>query len=357
MIQLGSQGGGSPTLYPVYYLPDQTCVYTIWPFPEGSTSRRLTIVRLQFDYIDLGEGDYLELFSNGLDGQLLLKITGNGASVVGKVITSRSNSVALRFVSDGDSSGRGFRAYYRVIQGSPLDVYLISAIVTVSILSCILCSCCCNNWLSVIVGQSARLNGSGGATRLLSPEEKNRIPTAAYSHPENGKMDMTECCICLGDFELGETVRKLPCSHIFHPACIDTWLEFNTLCPLCKQDVRVNTPETLDTSSNATSGCGPTMRRCICCGMTGHPRLNRIGLSQPASSNATTEEPPVVPATTAANSTPAAVTRDDNGGFEMVELEAGTMEIGGAIQLPSPALLHRNFSPRPGDEEVKEEER
>jgi len=158
VIQLGSQGGGSPTLYPVYYLPEQTCVYTIWPFPEGGTSRRLTIIRVQFDYIDLGEGDYLELYANGLDGQQLLKITGNGASVIGKVITSRSNSVSLRFVSDGGSSGRGFRAYYRVIQGSPLDVYLISAIVTVSILSCILCSCCCNNWLSVIVGQSARLN-------------------------------------------------------------------------------------------------------------------------------------------------------------------------------------------------------
>ena len=47
------------------------------------------------------------------------------------------------------------------------------------------------------------------------------------------------CPICLDDFEPNETkVRELPCRHIFHPDCIDTFLLRNSsLCPMCKQSV------------------------------------------------------------------------------------------------------------------------
>lgn len=47
------------------------------------------------------------------------------------------------------------------------------------------------------------------------------------------------CPICLDDFESNETqVRELPCRHIFHPDCIDTFLLRNSsLCPMCKQSV------------------------------------------------------------------------------------------------------------------------
>merc|ERR1712098_47815 len=43
------------------------------------------------------------------------------------------------------------------------------------------------------------------------------------------------CCICLGDFEKGESVRVLDCDHLFHKECVDTWLRQNRRCPLCKQ--------------------------------------------------------------------------------------------------------------------------
>lgn len=47
------------------------------------------------------------------------------------------------------------------------------------------------------------------------------------------------CPICLDDFEPNETqVRELPCRHVFHPDCIDTFLLRNSsLCPMCKQSV------------------------------------------------------------------------------------------------------------------------
>lgn len=50
------------------------------------------------------------------------------------------------------------------------------------------------------------------------------------------------CAICLDDFVAasaetpGTTVRELPCHHIFHPECVDTFLrDSSSLCPMCKK--------------------------------------------------------------------------------------------------------------------------
>ncbi|QDS71049.1 hypothetical protein FKW77_008516 [Venturia effusa] len=45
------------------------------------------------------------------------------------------------------------------------------------------------------------------------------------------------CAICLDDYTPCKTiVRELPCRHIFHPECIDSFLRENSsLCPLCKK--------------------------------------------------------------------------------------------------------------------------
>lgn len=41
------------------------------------------------------------------------------------------------------------------------------------------------------------------------------------------------CVICEEDFELGQNVRVLPCSHGYHPACVDPWLlNKSGTCPL-----------------------------------------------------------------------------------------------------------------------------
>lgn len=54
--------------------------------------------------------------------------------------------------------------------------------------------------------------------------------------------DSNACCaICLGDFEEGDQLRRLPCQHQqFHAACVDHWLSKAGRCPLCVADI---TPE------------------------------------------------------------------------------------------------------------------
>ncbi|KAL9645643.1 hypothetical protein ABK040_003376 [Willaertia magna] len=49
-----------------------------------------------------------------------------------------------------------------------------------------------------------------------------------------------QCCICMCDYEIGNELRRLPCFHEFHKDCVDTWLENNHVCPVCKFDLNEN---------------------------------------------------------------------------------------------------------------------
>ncbi|WPH04904.1 Hypothetical protein R9X50_00780100 [Acrodontium crateriforme] len=98
-----------------------------------------------------------------------------------------------------------------------------------------------------------------GAGPCLPSEQTNAdIARAGTATPEdntpsNGPVERTSsynpsalqqpnCAICIDDFVTataeapGSTVRELPCHHIFHPECVDTFLKENSsLCPLCKK--------------------------------------------------------------------------------------------------------------------------
>ncbi|GMP85443.1 hypothetical protein CsSME_00038594 [Camellia sinensis var. sinensis] len=44
-----------------------------------------------------------------------------------------------------------------------------------------------------------------------------------------------ECPVCLSAFMDGEVVREVNvCKHLFHSACIDTWLCSHSDCPVCR---------------------------------------------------------------------------------------------------------------------------
>ncbi|KAL7473089.1 hypothetical protein ACHAXS_013492 [Conticribra weissflogii] len=42
------------------------------------------------------------------------------------------------------------------------------------------------------------------------------------------------CSICLEPYQVGDTVRTIPCFHTFHSCCIDPWLREKAECPICK---------------------------------------------------------------------------------------------------------------------------
>ncbi|XP_039446559.1 E3 ubiquitin-protein ligase AMFR-like [Culex pipiens pallens] len=51
------------------------------------------------------------------------------------------------------------------------------------------------------------------------------------------KQNSDNCAIC---WEKMETARKLPCSHLFHNSCLQSWLEQDTSCPTCRLGLSVH---------------------------------------------------------------------------------------------------------------------
>ncbi|KAI9719437.1 MAG: hypothetical protein M1812_003508 [Candelaria pacifica] len=83
---------------------------------------------------------------------------------------------------------------------------------------------------------------------------KNRSSNSAKSDLPHRVLPYSQstCSICLDDFESHSTVvRELPCEHVFHPECVDTFLRTSSsLCPLCKKSV-LPTGYCPDTLTNA----------------------------------------------------------------------------------------------------------
>ncbi|KAK5649260.1 hypothetical protein RI129_000289 [Pyrocoelia pectoralis] len=65
-----------------------------------------------------------------------------------------------------------------------------------------------------------------------------------------------QCSVCWEDFILKESVRQLPCQHIYHELCIRPWLELHGTCPICRQNLSTgdNTNDGNQASGNSGSG-------------------------------------------------------------------------------------------------------
>lgn len=56
----------------------------------------------------------------------------------------------------------------------------------------------------------------------------------SFIRPGQGLLP-TNCVICFADYVLGDMVTKLPCGHVFHRDCAETWLKKIFTCPLCQR--------------------------------------------------------------------------------------------------------------------------
>ena len=45
------------------------------------------------------------------------------------------------------------------------------------------------------------------------------------------------CSICQDSIKENVIVREMDCGHKFHQKCLDTWLETNFICPVCRYEI------------------------------------------------------------------------------------------------------------------------
>ena len=60
--------------------------------------------------------------------------------------------------------------------------------------------------------------------------------TMQFDGTQEGEETPT-CTVCMSEFEPGEELRRLPCGHQYHTACVDQWLKINKSCPMCKKQI------------------------------------------------------------------------------------------------------------------------
>jgi hypothetical protein len=72
--------------------------------------------------------------------------------------------------------------------------------------------------------------------KAAKPSQISSLPLVRF-HSTLFSEEGATCAICLCEFEVGESLRKLPCGHHFHQPCADEWLRRNMRCPLCMQQI------------------------------------------------------------------------------------------------------------------------
>ncbi|XP_067143258.1 E3 ubiquitin-protein ligase RNF13-like [Centruroides vittatus] len=84
----------------------------------------------------------------------------------------------------------------------------------------------------------------------LSSQHLKQLPVIKF---KKGDHQYDTCAICLEEYNEGNKLRVLPCSHAYHTKCIDPWLTKNQrTCPICKRKIRLGSVSSDDESDEDT---------------------------------------------------------------------------------------------------------
>uniref|UniRef100_A0A0E0K6Z7 RING-type E3 ubiquitin transferase n=1 Tax=Oryza punctata TaxID=4537 RepID=A0A0E0K6Z7_ORYPU len=161
-------------------------------------------------------------------------------------------------LDSSSSSSSSFVSHHPSITSFPILVLTVLGILTTSVLLLtyyIFVIRCCLNWHSSssdtrsagLISRRRRGAASSGLPAVAEPrglEEAaiQSLPAFRYRKAiKKDTADSSECAVCISEFQEEERVRLLPsCLHVFHVDCIDTWLQGNANCPLCRAAIATN---------------------------------------------------------------------------------------------------------------------
>lgn len=94
------------------------------------------------------------------------------------------------------------------------------------------------NWDVIYKGISIK---TWSTPKPIESDKLESLCPLKYSvNPSNSKF-LGICNICYDEINIKKLHRELPCMHVFHPECVDTWLlKCNGTCPICRQNIYVN---------------------------------------------------------------------------------------------------------------------
>jgi len=78
----------------------------------------------------------------------------------------------------------------------------------------------------------------GNVSKGLNKKDLDKIPLIKFNSIEENN-GLIKCTVCQFEFNIGDDLRKLSCSHIYHKNCVDEWLLNEKKCPICNIEVKV----------------------------------------------------------------------------------------------------------------------
>jgi len=76
------------------------------------------------------------------------------------------------------------------------------------------------------------VNPVASAKKRARSSPQKKVPSEEEQDSKPAAQD--SCCICMNDFEPGESAKINGCDHMFCFGCIEKWAERENSCPLCK---------------------------------------------------------------------------------------------------------------------------
>ena len=64
-----------------------------------------------------------------------------------------------------------------------------------------------------------------------------QLPESEIEDVSQLSEEKKECIICLINFKKSDKITILPCTHMFHSFCVESWLKSKDFCPVCKHKI------------------------------------------------------------------------------------------------------------------------
>ncbi|OXB73454.1 UNVERIFIED_CONTAM: hypothetical protein H355_015182 [Colinus virginianus] len=206
------------------------------PLKDNSSTAFIVLIRrleCNFDIkvLNAQRAGYKAAIVHNVDSDDLISMGSNDIEILKKI------DIPSVFI--GEASANSLKEEFTYEKGGhvvlipefslPLEYYLIPFLIIVGI--CLI--------LIVIFMITKFVQDRHRARRnRLRKDQLKKLPIHKFKKGKWTGDEYDVCAICLDEYEDGDKLRILPCSHAYHCKCVDPWLtKTKKTCPVCKQKV------------------------------------------------------------------------------------------------------------------------
>ncbi|KAM3926087.1 E3 ubiquitin-protein ligase RNF167 isoform 2-T2 [Leptodactylus fuscus] len=215
--------------YVIHAVPENACSLITPPPVKDNTTIFIALIRrldCNFDVkvLNAQRSGYYAAIVYNVDSDALLNMAWNDEHI--------RDQITIPAVFTGATAGKNLSekfTYYNhahvfLLPEYPFNLgyYFIPFIVVVVIIIIVMCT--------VMIVRCVQHRKKLRRNRLTRDQLK-KIPIHKFKKGD----EYDVCAICLEEYEEGDKLRVLPCSHAYHCGCIDPWLtKTKRNCPICK---------------------------------------------------------------------------------------------------------------------------